>query len=119
VLYGLWWVMLFLLAKEIFIVRKVIQKYHRLWNQDLQQEAWLSYYSQPHYTTKSVISSCRRQRYLVDLDENSLKKQDDDLAYRPFRWTFRREQKVRHHHHRSIGHADALHVLRVDEDWKP
>jgi len=130
--------------KEIFIARKAIKKYHGFWNRDLQQEAWLSYYSQPHSTTESVISSCnrmasqqtRRRRYLVDLDENKLKEEDEELAYRPlrwtpalvmttFRWTFRRYQKEKkkylrhHHHHHSIGHADALHFLRVDEDWKP
>jgi hypothetical protein len=47
------------LPVQIYTTRKVIQKYHHFWNQDLEQEAWLAY-SQPNSTISSIISTCNR-----------------------------------------------------------
>jgi hypothetical protein len=47
------------LPPQIYTTRKVIQKYHHFWNQDLEQDAWLAY-SQPNSTITSIISTCNR-----------------------------------------------------------
>jgi hypothetical protein len=117
--------------KEIYGIKKAIRKYHGVWNEDLQQEAWYAYF-QSNRTVSSILSSCnhfayqqtKRQKYIKTWNEENLvrdekrdvstEKQVEDTPLSimtRFQWTFSRYQKEKRKYTRRIPPHLRIHKV--------